>query len=108
MGYNTSIIVLNDALNEIENDKDFGKKVAEASRRASSESRPQDIRSGCHVNAASVIETHHADQLTVLAFGGNTAQSLGFGGGYRATPEEILKNIADRLGYRLVKKPSKK
>ena len=30
MGFNTSMIVLNDSLNEIEEDKDFGRKVAEA------------------------------------------------------------------------------
>lgn len=108
MGFNTSVIVLNDALHEIEEDKEFGKKLAEAVRMSGGRFGRQDIRSGSHANAATVIESHHADHLKILAFGGNTAQEIGFGGNYRATPEEILKTLADQLGFRLVKKPKKK
>ena len=106
MGYNSTLIILNDALHEIGNDPDFGKKV-EAAIQQSVLGKRIDISSGYHANAATVIECHHADHLQVIAIGGNTGQVLGSGGGYRNTPEEMLKYLADSLGYRLTKKPKK-
>lgn len=107
MGLNTSVIIRNDALNEIKDDKEFGQKLYEAVNKCSGE-KNVDIRAGSFVNAASVVETHHADFLTVVSFGGNTAEKLGYGGNYRNTKEEILKALAEQLGYRLVKKKAKK
>lgn len=108
MGYNSTVIVLNDALHEIRNDAEFGKKVAEAISHLSVDRKPIDIWAGSHCNAATVIETHHADGIKLIAVGGNCGQELGYVGGYRSTPEDMLRNLADSLGYRLVKKPTKK
>jgi hypothetical protein len=111
MGYNTTLIVLNDALHEIEEDPEFGKKVAQATRKASmlrEGDRGIDIRSGCHVNAATVVETHHADQVKLIAVGGNCGQDLGYHGGYRSDKEDLLRSLADDLGYRIVKKSKPK
>ena len=107
MGYNSTLIILNDSLHEIESDKDFGKKVHDAVLEVN-RGKPVTIRSGSHVNAATVVESHHADFMRILAVGGNSASDLGYGGSYRATPEEILKHLAEQLGYRLVKMPTKK
>lgn len=115
MGYNTSMIVLNDALGSIEKDQEFGKKVAEAIRHLTL-GRPNpfglDISSGSDVNAASVIETHHADCTTVLAFGGNCASVLFDTFGYRHNEVDMQKRMleewANKLGYRLVKKKAQK
>lgn len=109
MGYNTSVIVLNDALSNIEQDGDFGKNLARAIDVSASydQYRRKDVSAKGFVNAASVIETHHADYTRLVAFGGNHATALG--SGHRCphhTPEgqeEILRRLADELGFRLVK-----
>jgi hypothetical protein len=108
MGYNTTVIVLNDALHEIEKDKEFGAKLALAIMK----SRPghrEDISSNYFVNAASVIATQHADITSVVAIGGNHGTELGsfFNNGHHHTEEDkikLLKDLADKFGYRLVKK----
>lgn len=103
MGYNTTLIVLNDALHEIENDKDFGMKVAQATRKVSL-GKEVDISSGYHCNAATVIETHHADGIKLIAVGGNCGQDLGYVGGYRSNPEDMLRSLADSMGFKVSKK----
>lgn len=107
MGFNSTLLILNDALHDIRDDKDFGKKVHDAITQIVTYGEMVDIHSGSHVNAASVIETHHADSLKVIAVGGNTAKILGYGGNYRFTEEQILMTLAERLGYSLKKKPTK-
>lgn len=107
MGYNTTMIVLNDALDQIRNDKEFGKKVYEASLMVTNRGK-QDISSGGHCNAATVIECHHADHMKLIAVGGNCGQDLGYVGGYRSEPLDMLKALASELGYNLVKKPKKR
>src|SRR6516164_10009149 len=74
VGFNTTMIVLNDALHAIENDKDFGKKVAQAIRDLNlrpDDGRGIDISSGNNANAATVVEQHHADYSVLCAVGGN-------------------------------------
>ena len=114
MGFNTSMIVLNDSLNEIEEDKDFGRKVAEAiSELDLGGGRQIDISSGFHANAASVIESHHADQTVVVSFGGNCGQVLGRVHGWNydlrkpEDKERLLKGLADELGYTVRKRKVK-
>ena len=116
MGYNTSVIVLNDALHDIENDPEFGKNLAQAVLRSSLHQTGHrmdlDIRAGCHCNAAAVIETHHADQTALIAVGGNYGNCLGTTWGYshheKEQQLEVLRRIADQFGYSLRKKPERK
>lgn len=112
MGFNTSVIVMNDALGWIEEDPEFGKNLARAIAEAS-RGKPVDVpahsgRGGVHCNAATVIESHHADGYQAVLVGGNMGQKLGrqcFG--QYDDHVEMLKQIASDLGYRLVKKPKK-
>jgi len=105
MGYNTTVVVRNDALEDIEKDKGFGKKLSEGVRRVF---KPPywivEIPAGSHANAIQVVESHHADLMEVIAVGGNLGRRLGPGGNYRATNEEILHRLADEMGYCLVPK----
>lgn len=72
MGFNTTIVILNDALESIANDPQFGKKLRDAILRGTSPSRcPVRITAGMS-DAGSVIETHHADENVVVSVGGNT------------------------------------
>jgi hypothetical protein len=89
MGYNTTVIVLNDALGEIENDPEFGRKLAKAIRAQENQSlyvelHPEghrmrtavDVTAGSHANAASVIEQHHSSETALVAIGGNHGTAL--------------------------------
>lgn len=107
MGYNSTLVIMNDALHEIRDDKDFGKKVYDAVLTVT-RGKSVDIAIGGFCNVATVIETHHADSIKLIAVGGNYGQDLGYTGSYNSTPEELLKTLADNLGYRVVKKPTKK
>lgn len=106
MGYNTSVIVMNDALGEIERDPDFGKKLSRAcSAIFAPGRRRQDVSAMGHCNAATVIESHHADAVHLVAMGGNIGYDLGYCGRWdNDDPVAMLKGLADKLGYRIVKK----
>ena len=109
MGYNSTIVVMNDALHDIEKDPDFGKSLSNAiSMHDRPEKHYQDVRAGCHCNAATVIECKHADVTSVIAVGGNYGSVIGSTYGYSHHKEEdkikILKEIANQLGYTLHKK----
>lgn len=111
MGFNTTVIVMNDAVDQIANDPDFGKKLAQAIMHLSVDRKPGDVSAGNHVNAATVIENHHADNTTLVAVGGNFATELLQTGRRRhhevQGQEQLLRDLADKLGYRISKKPAK-
>lgn len=114
MGYNTSVIVLNDALNDIEHDPEFGKKLSRAVIAAASgpsfrQPWDLDVSARGHCNAASVIETHHADQTTLVSFGGNMGveQHRTYGWAHNEVATQVLmcRQWAAKLGFRLVAIP---
>ncbi len=108
MGFNTTVIVYNDALGAIENDPEFGAKISRAASSAMY-GGPVDIPSGNHCNAAVVVDCHHADEVRVYAIGANHAKRLGEGTylGYRDDEEKILQELARNLGYALRKRPDR-
>ena len=112
MGYNSSVIVMNDSLSAIETDPDFGKNLSEAIAKASLPKDYRtygdlDVRAHGHVNAATVIESHHADQTSIIAIGGNYGTQLGTIWGYKHHADEdklrVLTELAKDMGYSLVK-----
>jgi hypothetical protein len=112
MGFNSTVVVMNDALGDIEKDPEFGKKLSDAILHLSVDRSPQDVSAGCSVNAATVIETHHADQTSLIAVGGNYGTELCGVYNYRHHEEKvqvmILEALADKLGYKIIKKPKKR
>lgn len=115
MGWNTTVVVLNDALDQIKNDPEFGKKLAAAVSKLSLPAgthRPAygvDISAGYHGNAATAIETHHADITKVVLVGGNIGEDLGSVWLYGEEPKELrlARAMAEKHGYHLRKNPSK-
>ena len=107
MGYNTTVIVMNDALGQIEKDPEFGKSLSRAiSHLSVSRGRPVDVSSGGHCNAATAIESHHADRYIATAIGGNMGVILGDCGSWQTDDEvEMLRSLALKHGYTLRKKP---
>jgi hypothetical protein len=113
MGFNSVLLILNDALDRIKDDPDFGRKCHDACLTVTNRG-PVDISSGGHVNAATVYASHHADWNRVIIAGGNRMIVTDAGvhrSGYIENDELLLlalKDFADRLGYRVSKKPTKK
>jgi len=111
MGWNTSLMIMNDALNSLETDKDFNRKLHSAIlRMGGSPQRPIDVAIGGHVNGCLVIESHHADQCIPILVGGNHAWpiekcSVRWSA---ADPEKmLLEALAKKHGYTLRKVPKK-
>jgi hypothetical protein len=104
MGFNTTVVVLNDALHQIRDDKEFGAKLYSAVLEIA-RGKTVDISAGGHCNAATVIEQHHADGLHAVLVGGNYGIDLGYVGGYSLNPEEdngarnLLRQLASNLGF---------
>lgn len=72
MGFNTTVVVLNDALDSIANDENFGCRLADAIReRGCREGEPTAIHAGGFANAAVVIETHHSSEQVQVCVGHN-------------------------------------
>lgn len=110
MGYNTGILILNDASHLIkENPESFVNNMTRAMGRMSSARETQDFAIGYHANGGTVFHVDHADVVGVYAIGGNhvSRMALEFNGGKHYTLEEkvkLLKSMADQLGYRISKK----
>lgn len=96
MGFNTAMILRNDHLDRIHQDPDFGTKVFTATITNGQVNREQ---------AFDVLPSVHADEIQVVAIGGNSIRRLGgYAGNYASDDEEILRNLADSMGFRLEKK----
>lgn len=92
MGFNTTILVLNDALDVLENDTEAGKKIVAGIRAMSSgDHEPITVPIGYHCNPVLIIETHHADLTSIVSVGGNYAHQEALVLGYR------FKDKLDRL-----------
>lgn len=78
MGFNTTVVILNDALSEIREDAEFGRKLADAIQNMRPNSAPINVSANGlrigHCNAAQVIETHHADHDVTVIVGANTGR----------------------------------
>jgi len=113
MGYNSTVIIMNDCLNEIRKDQRFGEKVSDAILKLNTTlNKGIDISSGYCCNAATVVDCHHADNTSLIAVGGNCASVIPYVGGSAhhtiESQERILREWADRMGFRLVKKTIKR
>ena len=109
MGFNTTVMVYNDALGSIARDPEFGKTLADAILTLREAGGRVAVNKS---DAARVIETHHADGTAVVAVGGNHGSVLGYVGGTDhhtdAGKLAALRSLADALGFKLIRKPVKK
>jgi len=102
MGMNTTVVILNDALHQIENDPEFGKNLSHS---IMTHHNGGDVRAGNHCNAAQVIETHHADDNVIVVVGGNRGARLEGGYvSYTLSPEETAVQVLKNLGYTVYKR----
>jgi hypothetical protein len=107
MGHNTTILVLNDALDVIEKDPEFGKKLCDAIRKVGNGRRgPINVPVGNHANPVTVIETHHADQTALIAVGGNNATVFFTIPGYRHGDKETQYRLSEELDRTVTRRRS--
>jgi hypothetical protein len=122
MGFMTVVVLLNDRLDECrKNAVDLMERICHRAAGGETDDRiekwaanygypaPEHLILPSYVQIPSI---HHADNTAIIAVGGNCTTKLGeFWGWSHHTPEaqlQILEEMADRMGYRLVKKPAKK
>ena len=104
-----SISILNDALGEIEkHSEDFVKKIIEHKQIVENTGQVSEFGIGYYGNGMTVNSVEHSNHTTILAVGGNCTTVLGTtNSSIHHTEEsqvEILKQLANKLGYDLVQK----
>jgi hypothetical protein len=106
MGFNTTVVILNDHLSSIRDDKEFGRKLHDACLK---------IWEGNAVDmgVARVVDVTHSGDASVVVVGGNTGSVLNpYAPESRRTRVEdaecILHSLAEMYGYSLVKKSKAK
>ena len=89
MGYNAVLVVLNDCLDEIERDPEFGKKVAAAIRHHSI-NRPD--RAPYLTGRTQVVSVQHADIAQVVRVSANSGKVIGYGH-WTQSDDELIKGL---------------
>lgn len=107
MGINTTVLILNDYLHDIEKDEGFGFRLS-GGIQAHNLGSKSDLYIG---HGTKIISSVHADYSSLLVVGENTGSRLAISKNYKI-PEsdvnlELLKQAADNLGYKLIKKSKK-
>lgn len=112
MGFNSVVVVMNDALGMIEEDPTFGRNLAQEimtyRRTGGDVPAYSPTGMGVHCNAASVLSCQHADVPQVVVVKHNTGFVYKYG---EALPDHVLEDlkfVLDQHGYSVRKKPTKR
>lgn len=105
MGYNTTLILCNDAFGDIKEDKDFGNKVVQAAGNHLGDKTSLINSLG---NYGKVISMNHADNINVIIAGGNTGQLIHsvddrYFDYSKQSAINLLINILEEAGYKVTK-----
>lgn len=107
MGFNTTVLILNDTLSRIKSDPEGF--VESLCRMARSGKATGDSPIIFHASQSGVIQTHHADSTAIILVGGHSATVLGAHYGWHHNePEfqiECLKWVLRDLGHEVRKMP---
>jgi hypothetical protein len=108
MGFRTVVVLNNDLANEWENDPELGKKIFHAA----SAKQWGGKNDQAYFQYGDTIEQVHADTQTVAFLDGYGGKAVAHYHWYCGQTEEqknlqMLKALADKLGYRVSKKPVK-
>lgn len=110
MGFRTVVVLRNDQANEWEKDPELGRKIfLGASAKCSS---GDDQASDQFFPYGAIVEQVHADLQTLAVLDGYSGRAVAHTHWYRGQTEEaqnlaLLKELADKMGYRISKKPTK-
>lgn len=104
MGFNTLVVIHNDALGRMEKDASLGEYLGSAIRRNYGVKEPQSFRYGV------IISQYHADDLKLALCGWNTGFVVGNAWGdpgHDTAKVQALRSFAASLGYEIRKKSNK-
>lgn len=113
MGYQTSVMLLNDHIDGLKTDTGFGERLYHSILEATLpqyRDKGKSLSLGNCGNGAMVLPSQHADNVQIVAVGGNYMKNIGTLWGrwpQMQEPEKLLKELADQMGYRLVRKPQR-
>lgn len=107
MGFRTVVMLSNDMARQWENDAELGAKIVRAMSFANDAQNRQNARVGAY---GRVVQCVHANTQTLAVLDGYTQFDALAGKSFISdellhdTALKLLKDAADKLGYRLVKK----
>lgn len=104
MGFNTTLVLMNDRLKDVKDDPEFGKSLASAVEEFSlSDVRPYPTGHGLYI-----IEKHESSLASVLVATNNGAECIMMLKDVKDVKQTIMRELAKELGYRMVKLPDTK
>lgn len=108
MGFRTVVVFNNDLTHTWEKDPELGRKIMMDMHR-----HPNVGISALEAIGGRVIECTHADTQTLVVMDGYSGDPVAYGHWHRGQTEEqkqlaLLKDLADKLGYRVSKLPARK
>lgn len=106
MGFRTIVALSNDQCTAWERDPDLGRKIMALGARG------EDKDGSADSIGLSLVECTHGDHQTLIIADGYNAKPVAFSTWHRGQTKEnrdlaLLRDLADRLGYRVVKKTVK-
>jgi hypothetical protein len=107
MGFNTTVLFLNDRLHEIAKDTQLGRRIAGAASRGTTD-KDNGVGSG-----ATIVNVSHADEMVMLLVGANGCDNYGSIAHWRhilrdeddhtlpqeETDKRVLRCLARKMGY---------
>ncbi len=108
MGFRTVVVLSNDQAHEWEKDPELGRKIRQGAATKNYESPlGRDLQYG------SIMEQVHTDTQTLAVLDGLIGKSVASARWYPGQTDEVrnlalLKELADKMGYRISKKPKGK
>ena len=112
MGYNSVVFICNDAIHEIEKDAEGWWRKAWLKLCMLATGETEDFGHGNHANGFEAVWNQHADLTGVIMVGQNHATVIDYSLNKMHHTEEgqlaILKEILERRGYYVRKKPQRK
>ena len=110
MGFRTVVILYNDQASEWEKDPELGRKIATGMNYAAGGN--YDWNSPANLHYGNVMSCEHADNATMTVIDGYYGRRLATTSmGWKEKPEvidfQLIRSVADVMGFRLVKKSEK-
>lgn len=109
MGYRTVVVLFNDQASTWQHDPELGRKIAHGMN----STHDKEWDSPANLNYGRVVECAHADQQTLAVLDSYSFHPIAHSHWYAREDDEarnlkLLKEAADKLGYRLTRKPKVK